>query len=72
MLSRPEARAQSALEVALVPDSGLCTDVGHTVKAKVAAGCSLLCCLKVDGRLTIRDVSEPGTAVHLPEDSYTE
>ncbi|XP_058264105.1 spatacsin isoform X1 [Hemibagrus wyckioides] len=72
MLSRPEARAQSALEVALVPDSGLCTDVGHTVKARVAAGCSLLCCLNVDGKLTIRDVSEPGTAVHLPEDSYTD
>lgn len=72
MLSRPEARAHSALEVALVPDSGLCTDIEHTVKARMAAGCSLLCCLKVDGKLMLSDVSEPGASLHVPEDSYTE
>lgn len=72
MLSRPEARVHSALEVALVADSGLCTDVEHTVKARMAAGCSLLCCLSVDGRLMLSDVSEAGTPVHVLEDSYTE
>lgn len=74
MLSRPEARAhtQSALEVALVPDSGLCTHVEHTVKARMAHGCSLLCCLNVDGKLRLSDVSEAGTALHVLEDSYTE
>lgn len=72
MLSRPEARAQSALEVVLVPDSGLCRDVELSVKAGMAAGCSLLCCLNVDGKLMLRDVSLPGSPVHVLQDSYTE
>ncbi|GAA6066893.1 spatacsin, partial [Tachysurus ichikawai] len=66
MLSRSDA-----LEVALVPDSGLCSHVELTVKARGAAGGSLLCCLNVDGKLMICDVCEPGAPVHLPEDSYT-
>lgn len=72
MLSRPEARAQSALEVVLVPDSGLCRDVELSVKAGMAAGCSLLCCLNVDGKLMLRDVSLPGSPVHVLQDSYTD
>lgn len=72
MLSRPEARAQSALEVALVPDSGAWTDVEHTVRARMAAGCPLLCCLNADGRLRLSDVSEAGSAVQELEDSHTE
>ncbi|KAK2834753.1 hypothetical protein Q7C36_015454 [Tachysurus vachellii] len=67
MLSRSDA-----LEVALVPDSGLCSHVELTVKARGAAGGSLLCCLNVDGKLMICDVCEPGAPVHLPEDSYTD
>lgn len=74
MLSRPDARARprGALEVALVPDSGLCADVERTVKARVAAGCSLLCCLNEDGKLTLSDVSEAGAPVHVEEEAYTE
>ncbi|MCI4381975.1 hypothetical protein PGIGA_G00258170 [Pangasianodon gigas] len=72
MKSRPEARVHSALEVALVADSGLCADVEHTVKARMAAGCSLLCCLNVDGRLMLSDVSEAAGPVHVLEDSCTD
>lgn len=72
MLSRPETRVQTALEVALVPDSGFCTDVENIVKARMAATCSLLCCLSVDGKLRLGDVSEAGAPVQISEDSYTE
>lgn len=72
MLSRPETRVQTALEVALVPDSGLCTDVENIVKARMASTCSLLCCLNVDGKLRLSDVSEAGASVQISEDSYTE
>lgn len=72
MLSRPGARAPCALEVALVPDIGLCADIQHTVKARLAAGSALLCCLHADGKLTISDVSEPGTPARVLEDSHTE
>lgn len=67
MLSRPEA-----LEVDLVADSGLCPDIERTVKAGVAADWPLLCCLNVDNKLIISDVSQPDTVVHVPEDPYTE
>ncbi|TSK13422.1 Spatacsin [Bagarius yarrelli] len=72
MLSRTEVGAQSAVEVALVPDSVFCTDIARTVKAAVAADCSLICYLNVDNKLMISDVSETGTLVHVPEDSYTD
>ncbi|KAM9495528.1 spatacsin [Clarias gariepinus] len=72
MLSRPGARAPCALEVALVPDIGLSADIQHTVKARLAAGSALLCCLHADGKLTISDVSEPGTPARVLEDSHTD
>ncbi|XP_007231256.3 spatacsin [Astyanax mexicanus] len=72
MLSRPEARVQKALEVALLPENDLCKDVHNTVKAKMAKGCSLLCCLNAGGKLAVSDVSERGGPVHVLEDSHTD
>lgn len=72
MLSRPEARAPGAVEVALVPGSSLCPDLQHTVKARMAAASALLCCLSAEGHLMLSDVSEPGAPLHVPEDSYSE
>ncbi|XP_036432249.1 LOW QUALITY PROTEIN: spatacsin [Colossoma macropomum] len=72
MLSRPEARVQKSLEVALLPENDVCKDVENIVKAKMAKGCSLLCCLNVGGQLLVSDVSERGSLVHTLEDSYTD
>ncbi|KAI4883873.1 hypothetical protein NFI96_025740 [Prochilodus magdalenae] len=72
MLSRPEARLQRSLEVALLPESDLCKDVENIVKAKMAKSSSLLCCLNIGGKLSVSDVSERGSLVQTLEDSYTE
>uniref|UniRef100_A0A8B9GUZ2 Spatacsin C-terminal domain-containing protein n=1 Tax=Astyanax mexicanus TaxID=7994 RepID=A0A8B9GUZ2_ASTMX len=63
---------QKALEVALLPENDLCKDVHNTVKAKMAKGCSLLCCLNAGGKLAVSDVSERGGPVHVLEDSHTD
>uniref|UniRef100_A0A4W4GX58 Spatacsin C-terminal domain-containing protein n=1 Tax=Electrophorus electricus TaxID=8005 RepID=A0A4W4GX58_ELEEL len=72
MLRIPEPRLQSALEVALLPDNDLCKDVDKTVKAKMAKGCSLLCCLNVGGKLSVSDISERGAPMHVLEDTYAD
>lgn len=72
MLPRPDAGAQRALEVALLPENDLCKDVENIVKAKMAKGCSLLCRLDVSGKLGVSDVSDQTIPVHTVEGSYTE
>ncbi|KAI5100334.1 spatacsin isoform 1 [Silurus meridionalis] len=69
MLRRPEARAQAALEVALVADTGLWRDTEKAVKAGMAAGCALLCCLTDHGELRLSDVSETAALGHVLEES---
>ncbi|CAB1323585.1 unnamed protein product [Coregonus sp. 'balchen'] len=66
MLHRSETRGNCALEVALIPENNLCENVVDTAKAKMAQGCSLLCCLSGTGGLTVGDISEskaPGRTV---------
>ncbi|XP_066523347.1 spatacsin isoform X2 [Hoplias malabaricus] len=72
MLSGPEARAQTALEVALLPENDLCKDVENIVKAKMAKGCSLMCCVSAGGKVSVSDVSERNAPVHILQDLYTD
>ena len=72
MLHRSETRDNCALEVALIPESNLCENVVDTAKAKMAQGCSLLCCLSGAGGLTVGDISESKAPGRKVDGTYTE
>lgn len=71
MYGKLEARLQSPLEVLLLPDNGLYTVLEKTVTAQINKDC-LLCCLNVEGQLTVSNVSENGTPANVLEDTHTE
>uniref|UniRef100_A0A8C7T222 SPG11 vesicle trafficking associated, spatacsin n=1 Tax=Oncorhynchus mykiss TaxID=8022 RepID=A0A8C7T222_ONCMY len=72
MLHRSETRDNCALEVALIPESNLCENVVDTAKAKMAQGCSLLCCLSGAGGLTVGDISESKAPGRTVDGTYTD
>uniref|UniRef100_A0A8C8JA47 Spatacsin C-terminal domain-containing protein n=1 Tax=Oncorhynchus tshawytscha TaxID=74940 RepID=A0A8C8JA47_ONCTS len=72
MLHRSETRDNCALEVALIPESNLCENVVDTAKAKMAQGCSLLCCLSGAGVLTVGDISESKAPGRTVDGTYTD
>eukprot|EP00063_Salmo_salar_P004610 XP_013979445.1 PREDICTED: spatacsin isoform X1 [Salmo salar] len=72
MLHRSETRDNCALEVALIPESNLCVNVVDTAKAKMAQGCSLLCCLSCAGGLTVGDISESKAPGRTVDGTYTD
>lgn len=76
MLSRTEA-----LEVDLLPDtgvcagvedSGVCAGVEDTVRVRLSKGPSVLCCLNAGGEVTVRNISESIRSSHTLQHSCTE
>lgn len=60
------------MEVALTLESNISRNVVGTKKAKMAQGCSLLCCLSDTGGLAFGDISESEALRITLEGTYSE
>ncbi|KAM6973367.1 spatacsin [Aplochiton taeniatus] len=72
MLNTTEHRESCSLEVALIPESKLCGNVGFIQKAEFAQGCSLLCCLDSQGGLRLGDIAETEASGDKLDDTYSD
>ncbi|XP_056138328.1 spatacsin [Lampris incognitus] len=57
-----EPQENNSIEVALIPESKLCGNVGETERAGMAQGCSLFCGMGSSGELTIGDLADGETS----------